>query len=189
LLVDQGHYVTCNLPDEHAILIKLLPGNESNSGQHNWCCELMLGKADTMSEHPRGSFEFIDHTADAGIRVKAPTVEDLFATAALAFSELVTRVDSVDCRVERRFKLQEDDIETLLVSWLQELLYLLDTEALVFARFQVTLHDLSLAATAWGDFFDPKIHPMKTEIKAVTYHQLEVTKSDQGWQAQVIFDI
>jgi protein archease len=142
-----------------------------------------------MRERPRGSFEFIDHTADAGIRVEAPTVEDLFATAALAFSELVTSVDSVDCRVERRFKLQEDDMETLLVSWLQELLYLLDTEDLVFARFQVRIHDLSLAATAWGDVFDPKIHTIKTEIKAVTYHQLEVVESDQGWQAQVIFDI
>ena len=80
-------------------------------------------------------------------------------------------------------------METLLVSWLQELLYLLDTEDLVFGRFQVKLHGFSLEAIAWGDVFDPKIHTMKTEIKAVTYHQLEVAKSDQGWQAQVIFDI
>ena len=142
-----------------------------------------------MSEHTRGSFEFIDHTADAGIRVVAPTLEDLFETAGLAFTELVTSVDSVDCRVERRFKLREDDIETLLVSWLQELLYLLDTEDLVFGRFQVKIHGLSLEATAWGDVFDPNIHTMKTEIKAVTYHQLEVAKRDQGWEAQVIFDI
>jgi len=142
-----------------------------------------------MTEESRGSFEFIDHTADAGIRVEAPTLEDLFETAGLAFTELVTSADSVDCRVERRFKLEEDDMETLLVSWLQELLYLLDTEDLVFARFQVRIHDFSLEATAWGDVFDPNIHTMKTEIKAVTYHQLEVTKNDQGWQAQVIFDI
>ena len=142
-----------------------------------------------MTEESRGSFEFIDHTADAGIRVEAPTLEDLFETAGLAFTELVTNVDSLDCRVERRFHLQEDDIETLLVSWLQELLYLLDTEDLVFGRFQVKLHDFSLEAAAWGDVFDPNIHAMKTEIKAVTYHQLEVTKGDQGWQAQVIFDI
>ena len=142
-----------------------------------------------MTEHPRGSFEFIDHTADAGIRVEAPTLEDLFETAGSAFTQLVTSVDSIECRVERRFKLQEDDIENLLVSWLQELLYLLDTEDLIFARFQVKLHDFSLEATAWGDVFDPNIHTMKTEIKAVTYHQLEVAKSDQGWQTQVIFDI
>lgn len=142
-----------------------------------------------MSEHPRGSFEFIDHTADAGIRVEAPTLEDLFETAGLAFTELVTSADSLDCRVERRFKLREDDVETLLVSWLQELLYLLDTEDLVFGRFQVKLHDFSLEAVAWGDVFNPDIHAIKTEIKAVTYHQLEVAQGDQGWEAQVIFDI
>ena len=143
-----------------------------------------------MSEESRGSFEFIDHTADAGIRVEAPTVEDLFEIAGLAFSELVTNVDSVERKVERRFELQEDDLETLLVSWLQELLYLLDTESLVFGRFQVKLDNLSLEAVAWGDVFDPNLHTMKTEIKAVTYHQLEVTKkNDQGWETQVIFDI
>ena len=142
-----------------------------------------------MTDHQRGSFEFIDHTADAGIRVEAPTLEDLFEIAGLAFTELVTNVDLLDCRVERRFQLQEGDIETLLVSWLQELLYLLDTEDLVFGRLQVKLHNYSLEAAAWGDVFDPNIHAMKTEIKAVTYHQLEVSKSDQGWQAQVIFDI
>ena len=142
-----------------------------------------------MSEHPRGSFEFIDHTADAGIRVEAPTLEDLFEIAGLAFTELVTNVDLLDCRVERRFQLQEGDIETLLVSWLQELLYLLDTEDLVFGRFQVKLDNFFLEAAAWGDVFDPNIHTVKTEIKGVTYHQLEVAKSDRGWQAQVIFDI
>ena len=142
-----------------------------------------------MTERLKGSFEFIEHTADAGVRVQASTLEDLFETAGLAFTELVTRVDSVDRRVERQFSLEEDDIETLLVSWLQELLYLLDTEDLVFARFQVKLQDLSLKATAWGDVFDPKIHTIRTEIKAITYHQLEVVESDQGWQAQVIFDI
>jgi SHS2 domain-containing protein len=91
--------------------------------------------------------------------------------------------------MERHFRLQEDDLETLLVSWLQELLYLLDTEDLVFGRFQVKIHDLSLEATAWGEPFDPSIHTIKTEIKAVTYHQLEVARSELGWQAQVIFDI
>jgi SHS2 domain-containing protein len=142
-----------------------------------------------MTDYPRGSFQFIDHTADVGVRVEAPTLEDLFETAGVAFTELVTSVKSLACPVDRRFKLEEDDIETLLVSWLQELLYLLDTEGLVFARFQVELQDFSLEATAWGEVFDPDRHVIKTDIKAVTYHQLEVAKSDQGWQAQVIFDI
>jgi SHS2 domain-containing protein len=142
-----------------------------------------------MATHPQGSFQFIDHTADAGILVKAPTIEGMFETAALGFSELITRVDSLNCLIQRQFRLQEEDIETLLVSWLQELLYLLDTEDLIFGRFQVHLKGLTLKASAWGEVFDPEIHPMKTEIKAVTYHQLEVVGDDQGWKAQVIFDI
>ena len=70
-----------------------------------------------------------------------------------------------------------------------QLLYLLDTEGLVFGRFQVDLRDLHLEAKAWGEPFDPEFHEMKTEIKAVTYHQLEVIQKDQDWQARVIFDI
>ena len=142
-----------------------------------------------MATHPQGSFQFIDHTADAGILVKASTLEGMFETAALGFSELITRVDSLNCLIQRQLRLQEDDIETLLVSWLQELLYLLDTEDLIFGRFQVNLKNLALEATAWGEVFNPEIHTLKTEIKAVTYHQLEVVEDDQGWEAQVIFDI
>ena len=115
-----------------------------------------------MATHPQGSFQFIDHTADAGVLVKAPTLEGMFETAALGFSELITRVDSLNCLIQRQFKLQEDDIETLLVSWLQELLYLVDTEGLIFGRFQVNLKDLALEATAWGEVFDPEIHTLKT---------------------------
>ena len=142
-----------------------------------------------MATHPQGSFQFIDHTADAGILVKASTLEGMFETAALGFSELITRVDFLNCLIQRQFRLQEDDIETLLVSWLQELLYLLDTEDLLFGRFQVNLKDLALEATAWGEVFDPEIHTMTTDIKAVTYHQLAVVEDDQGCQPQLIFDI
>ena len=142
-----------------------------------------------MAKHPKGSFQFIDHTADAGILVTAPTLEVMFETAAMAFTELITDAGSLRHRVVRRFRLQEDDLASLLVVWLQELLYLLDTEGLIFGRFQVNLHELFLEATAWGEVFDAEIHPMKTEIKAVTYHQLEVGQSDRGWQARVIFDI
>jgi SHS2 domain-containing protein len=144
---------------------------------------------EAMASHPQGSFQFIDHTADAGILVKAPTLEGMFETAARGFSELITRVDSLNCLLQRKFRLEEDDIETLLVSWLQELLYLLDTEDLIFGQFRVNLKDLALEATAWGEVFDPEIHTMKTEIKAITYHQLKVVEDDQGWKAQVIFDI
>jgi SHS2 domain-containing protein len=144
---------------------------------------------EAMSTRPRGSFRYLDHTADAGIVVTAPTLGVLFETAAFALTELITNVDGLKLEVERQIQLEENEIETLLVSWLQELLYLLDTEQLVFGRFQVNVTDCFLDAQVWGEPFNSEIHTSKTEIKAVTYHQLEVIESDQGWKAKVIFDI
>jgi SHS2 domain-containing protein len=143
----------------------------------------------TMNTYPQGSFQIIDHTADAGIRVTAVSLEGLFEVAALALSELITRVELITYRVERTFQLAENDLETLLVSWLQELLYLFDTEGLIFGRFQVKLEDGRLEAIAWGEPFDPGVHPLKTEVKAVTYHQLELVRTASGWQTQLIFDV
>jgi SHS2 domain-containing protein len=142
-----------------------------------------------MVEDNRGFFEFIDHTADVGFRVSAPSLERLFEVAALALTEVITGVDSVAHRIERHIVLQEDDLEMLLVSWLQEILYLWDAEGLVFGRFRVRVENRRLTATAWGEPFDEARHVLQTEVKAVTYHQLEVVESDQGWQARVILDL
>jgi SHS2 domain-containing protein len=136
-----------------------------------------------------GSYEIIDHTADVGIRVEAPTAAALFETAARALTELVTDVEAVMPRVERAAELQEESLDVLLVSWLQELLYLLDTEGLAFSRFQVTIDGTRLHAALWGEPFNPELHPSKTDIKAVTYHQLEVVKRGESWEARVIFDV
>jgi SHS2 domain-containing protein len=143
----------------------------------------------TKARQYQGSFHFIDHTADVGIVASSPTLEGLFETSAFALAELITSANSLRYRIRRQFRLEEDEIETLLVSWLQELLYVFETEGLIFGQFQVNLHNSLLEAIAWGEAFDPDIHTVKTEIKAVTYHQLEVVKVGHGWKAQVIFDI
>ena len=142
-----------------------------------------------MATYPQGSFHFTDHTADVGIRVTSATLGGLFELAALALTELITSVDAVMQTVERQIRLQEDDLEVLLVSWLQELVYLLDTEGLIFGRFKVNLKDSGLEATAWGESFNREVHSAKTEIKAVTYHQIEVIETDRGWEAQVVVDL
>lgn len=136
-----------------------------------------------------GSYELIDHTADVGIRVEAPTAAALFETAARALTELVTDVEAVMPRLERTVELQEQSLDVLLVSWLQELLYLLDTEGLAFSRFQVSVDGTRLHAALWGEPFDPELHPSKSDIKAVTYHQLQVLKTGDSWEARVIFDV
>ncbi len=136
-----------------------------------------------------GSYKLIDHTADVGIQVEAPTAAALFETAARAFTEIVTDVETVMPRVKRAVELDEENLEVLLVSWLQELLYLLETEGLAFSRFEVNIDGTRLHAAVWGEPFNPDLHPRKSDVKAVTYHQLEVRRRGDSWEARVIFDV
>ena len=83
-----------------------------------------------------------------------------------------------------------DNLDELMVNWLDELLYMHDTEGLIFKRFLVrSFEKNSLKATASGEVLDPARHQIKAGIKAVTYHQLYVEKRGGLWEAQVIFDI
>ena len=135
-------------------------------------------------------YEFIEHTADLGFKAYGATLEELFTNAAKAFFEAMVTLEDVSEGTERFIAVEADAPDNLLVSWLGELLYLFDTERLLFKRFQVKrIENNSLEANAWGEVFDPARHQIKTGIKAVTYHQLYVEKKDGSWEARVILDI
>jgi len=136
-----------------------------------------------------GSYELIDHTADVGIRVMAASPDALFETAALALTELMTDTATVEPRLERSMELKEESLDLLLVCWLQEILYLMDTEGLVFSVFEVRIEGAALQATLRGESFNPEVHPRKSDVKAVTYHHLEVATHGDGWEARVILDV
>jgi len=81
-------------------------------------------------------------------------------------------------------------LDELMVSWLDEFLYLYETEKLVFKRFQIkSIQQNQLRANAWGETMDPARHEIKSGIKAVTYHQLYVKEIEGRWEAQIILDI
>ena len=92
--------------------------------------------------------------------------------------------------VERTFTCRRDSLEELLVEWLGCLVYVFDTEHIVFSGFSVEkLDDGVLVAHAMGEFYDADRHGMKTLIKAVTYHELSVRSTAAGFEADIIFDI
>ena len=77
-----------------------------------------------------------------------------------------------------------------MVDWLGELLYLHEVDHLLFKEFRVeSVGEKGLKAVVKGEPFQEGVHVIKTEIKAVTYHQIQVKKRDGGWKAQVIFDL
>jgi SHS2 domain-containing protein len=136
------------------------------------------------------SYEVIDHTADLGIRVAGDSLERVFEGAGLALFDLLIDFETIRPDVRISFSLGAENLEALFVQWLRELLYRFYGHKRVFCAFEVTrLSETELMVTGWGERFDPKRHTSLTEIKAVTYHELSVKRTETGWEARVIFDI
>ncbi|HEY4309641.1 MAG TPA: archease [Pirellulales bacterium] len=135
-------------------------------------------------------YEVFEHTADLGLRVIAADLETLFADAARGLmSIVVANLDDVRPVRERPFEVAGAQTDFLLFDWLSELLYVFETERLLLADFTVRLTSDGLTATARGEQLDPARHVLAHEVKAVTYHALNVEQTDAGWQAEVIVDI
>jgi SHS2 domain-containing protein len=135
-------------------------------------------------------YELLDHTGDLGMRVWAANIKEIFQEAARALFDIITDLDKVEVRITREVTVQGPGREELLVAWLNELLYLYEVEGLLLCDFTlIEINERSLKAVAMGEKYHEGRHAIKTSIKAVTYHQLEIREKDGRWQAQVIFDI
>jgi len=137
-----------------------------------------------------GRFEMVDHTGDIGVRVFGETLSQLFEQAAQALTFILTDPETIAPKQTRKLVLEARTGEELLITWLNELVYLFDTEGLLFKEFTIlTLGDHHLEAEARGEVFDEGRHPIKTTVKAATYHQLKIENRKGVWTAQVIFDL
>jgi SHS2 domain-containing protein len=134
-------------------------------------------------------YEIIDHTADLGLRVFGRTREDLFSHAARAMFEQIADLGSIRENVRRALTVEAPGLEELLVCFLSELLYLFTAEDLLLSKFTLKrMDDRHLEAEAGGEVFSSSRHQLKTEIKAVTYHNLKIEHQETGWKAEIIFD-
>ena len=134
-------------------------------------------------------FEIIDHTADVGIIAYGADIRQAFANAAKALFSLITELENVEEVLHRDIELTAPDQESLLVEWLNELIYLFDTENIILKRFDIIkLNNTQLKARSYGEKVDKSKHKLKTGVKAATYHMLKVDR-DNVCQVQVLFDI
>ncbi|MGQ3683881.1 MAG: archease [Candidatus Loosdrechtia sp.] len=131
-----------------------------------------------------------DHTADIGFYAFGDTLPELFLNAALALFTIITDLSKVEEKTEYRLEITGIDREQLLVKWLNELLYLHDTENLLFKGFYITgMGDNHLNAIVRGEVFTEGKHFILTGVKAVTYHNLSITQEDHQWKARIIIDL
>ncbi len=134
-------------------------------------------------------FEILNHTADVGIIAYGADMKQAFANAAKGLFSLITDLDDVEEVLHRDAELTATDEESLLVEWLNELIYQFDTEGIVFKRFDITrLDNTRLKARGYGEKVDRSKHELKMGVKAATYHMLKVDRND-GCRVQVLFDI
>lgn len=135
-------------------------------------------------------YETFEHTADLGLRVAAADLETLFAEAAQGLmSIIVANLDGVRLVQQKEFSVAGSKPDELLFDWLSEILYVFETEHLLLAEFDVRLGPAGLQATARGELLDLARHQLEHEVKAITYHGLQVERSADVWKAEVIVDI
>ena len=139
-------------------------------------------------------YEVFEHTADVGLRIAAPSFDELLAEAARGLFSLIVE-EPREVRPVQRIEIHIPRAEPapeaayLLFDWLNELLYTFETKRLLLAEFRVRVENETLIGEAWGETIDPRRHRLDHEVKAITYHGLEVRQTHEGWEAQVIVDI
>ena len=137
------------------------------------------------------SYEVFEHGADVGVRGFGRSLEEAFANAAKAmFSLMVEDFDQIkpNRRIENITCLA-DDLESLLVFWLNRLLSLADMEKMIFCHFGPRIKGLRLTGWAAGETLDPSRHRLGVEVKGATYTMARVAKDGDLYVAQCVVDV
>ncbi|HEY3384443.1 MAG TPA: archease [Vicinamibacterales bacterium] len=138
-------------------------------------------------------YTFFAHTADIGIDLRAASLDELFVEAARAFWDSILELDALRADDALAIELVTADTDLLLVDWLSELLYHFDTAGFVGRDASITVEPegavLRLRATVRGERGAAARLPVKVLVKGITYHQLRVAETPDGWEARVILDI
>ncbi len=139
----------------------------------------------------QGSYQHLDHTGDLGVEVWGESWEALLHNASAALTDTLVDHSQVEVRQTVNWKLRADSLESLMVRQLEEILFQFDARGMIFAEFRIKkLAETQIECTAEGEPLDREKHHFKTEIKAVTYHQLKITReADNHWKARIIFDV
>jgi SHS2 domain-containing protein len=135
-------------------------------------------------------FELLEHPADLGFRAYGASLEKLFANCAQALVYIILDASNIQSVQQVSLSAEGGDYESLLVNWLNEVLYYVDGKRIALRTFDISqLSDTHIECIATGEARDPQRHPPKLAVKAVTYHQLKVQRTENGWIGEVYVDV
>ena len=135
-------------------------------------------------------YEQIPHTADIAVRVFGKDLRELFENAAWGMFDIIADLEGLKSSVSVNIDLKAPSKEELLVSWLDELLYNFYTKGIIFFKFEIDfINNEQIVAKAFGRHVGENRNRLKKEIKAATYHALEVKKDEKGFSIDIVFDV
>jgi SHS2 domain-containing protein len=135
-------------------------------------------------------YTIFDHTADMGVEIYGKSLPELFANAAFAVFDIITDLRLVKETEKRQIVIEGSGWEDLFINYLREILYLFNGEELLLKKCSIgRIVPYRLEGSVTGEFYDPAMHRIHTEIKAATYHQVSVREISDQWTARVIFDV
>lgn len=135
-------------------------------------------------------FKLFGTTADVGVESAGKDLKEAFEEQAAGMFSIMTDLESVEPKISFDVEATGNDLESLLVAWLNELLFIYDAKKVFLGSFDIkSFEEGRVKAEVRGEEIDPARHPLKTEVKAVTYHMLEVRQSDDGYVTRVVYDI
>ncbi|MDD5382646.1 MAG: archease [Candidatus Margulisbacteria bacterium] len=131
-------------------------------------------------------FKPLDHPSDIGLIAFGKDNKEIFANAAYGMFSLMADLDQVEPRLTFKIMANGEDLETLLINWLNELIFYEDSKKVLLKKFEINkLTDKNIEASVRGEKIDLQKHVIFRPIKAATYNQLRIDKN----QAKIIFDV
>lgn len=138
-------------------------------------------------------FEFFEVTADTGYLAYGNTIEESFENAGLAMFEVMTNTQNVKPVIKKEITIISEDEVSLLYDWLSELLFLHDTEFIFFSEFKVEItrenDDYKLYGEVLGEKINYNKHNQANEVKAVTFHLMNIKNENKIYKSRVILDL
>jgi SHS2 domain-containing protein len=133
-------------------------------------------------------YEFVEHTADLTFKAYGRDLDQLFENAAEALESTLIMLEAVALNATTTIEMTSDSCDDLLYDWLAELLVMFEVNRFAVKKCIVSITGLSLRAECWGERIDPNKHTLNTEVKAVTYHNLQI-KKNKVYHTEITLDV
>lgn len=125
-------------------------------------------------------YRYLEHITDAFIEVTGNTLEEAFENAGISVVDTIVDIKSVEEKTEKKIEVNGKDLNNLLYNWLEEIIIVTITEGFATKKFSVKLEkneEYRLVATLNGEEIDFEKHHFKVEIKAPTFHLMEIKQN------------